>query len=324
MGQENSFDIPVLLIVYKRLDTVVEVLAKIKALKPTKFYVAGDGPQRHKSEEIAKCSAVKEYIIANIDWPCEFHTNFREENIGCRKSVEDAIDWVMNREGYGIILEDDCLPNDDFFVFCKELLQQYKDDERVMLISGTNLVSDIQTNSPYSYCFSKNTATWGWATWKRAWDKYDHTMPEYHTLKQSGALRSSFDRWFMYWQRLTEFETVINGSRNIWDYVWRYNVLTHSGLTIIPSKNLIKNIGFSDDATHTSKADTYSVRETEKMQFPLVHPPYMMPDKRMDEQYENRFYRRPILHAGVRLTLFLGIFAQVKMITGSIRKILGK
>ncbi len=126
----------------------------------------------------------------------------------------------------------------------------------------------------------------------------------------------------MYWQRNEEFNIVAKGSRNIWDYTWRYNVLINSGLTIIPAKNLIKNIGFTQEATHTSKVDKYSIREIEELNFPLVHPPFMFADKRMDRIYENRFYRRPLLHLTVRITLFLGIYTPVKKVAGSIRKLI--
>ncbi|MDD3083391.1 MAG: nucleotide-diphospho-sugar transferase, partial [Candidatus ainarchaeum sp.] len=182
-------NIPILFLIFNRLDTTKQVFEEIRKAKPKKVYVAADGPRN--IEEKKKTDAVRKYVLDNIDWKCNVKTLFRKNNLGCGKAVSQAITWFFKNEEMGIILEDDCLPSQSFFPFCEELLKKYKDNEKIMHISGFNPVSKNKY-SEADYFFSYTASIWGWATWRRAWKKYDFNMIDYKKFESSDLIKKLF------------------------------------------------------------------------------------------------------------------------------------
>ena len=174
----EGFPVPILLIIFNRLETTERVFAQIKKIRPQALFIAADGPRQDRIGEIEKCEKVRNYVINNIDWDCQVKTLFRDKNIGCRLAVSSALDWFFSHVAQGIILEDDCLPNQSFFPYCEELLNRYQDNEKVFMISGNNFLLEPQAEST-SYYFSRLTHVWGWASWRRAWSGYDISLKDY-------------------------------------------------------------------------------------------------------------------------------------------------
>jgi len=278
----NSCQTPVLFLVFNRPSTTRRVFEAIRAAKPSKLYIAADGPRYHKKGEAEKCLEVRT-IVLDVDWECEVHKLFRNENLGCGEGVSKAITWFFDHEPEGIILEDDCLPSADFFSYCSELLERYRDDKRIMGVSGTNLVPENVRKDNFSYSFSNHNNIWGWATWKRAWDLYDYEMSQYKKVIKKGYLSASFSSTYesdyFHWV----FERTFLFPSITWDYQWEFVRRVNSGLTIMPKRNLISNLGFGEDATHTTNsADPSSELSLEKLTFPLSHPDFVTVDTSSD------------------------------------------
>lgn len=246
----NQLNVPILFLIFNRPDTTERVFAEIKKVKPQKLFVASDGPRKNKVGEKELVEKTRRMVLDMIDWECEVKTLFRDENLGCKVAVSSAIDWFFENVEAGIILEDDCLPDQSFFRYCGELLEKYKDDERIMIISGDN----FQDNAKYgdgSYYFSKNINIWGWATWRRSWKKYDVNMQTYPDFRKSNKINSISSRLLIQRFWISIFDAMFAGKIDTWDYQWVYAIWANNGLSISPNINLISNIGFRNDATHT-------------------------------------------------------------------------
>jgi hypothetical protein len=237
---------PVLLIIYKRPELTRRALALIAEAKPSRLFVAADGPRN--AAEADACRAARE-AVTDFSGECEVLTDFSDRNLGCGIRVHTAITWAFTMTEELVILEDDCLPNASFFHFCNELLEKYRHDQRVMHISGDNFVGKPQ--EPYSYYFSKYTHAWGWATWKRAWTHFDWTMARWPQLKAAGLVAhwcpDEYEQ--RYWTDV--FDKMHGGAPDVWDYMWMFACWSQSGLSILPSVNLVRNEGWGPDATHT-------------------------------------------------------------------------
>jgi hypothetical protein len=267
-----SFNTPILFITFNRLDTVVKVFDRIKEQKPRYFYWASDGPRFNKPDEVQKVRAVKEYIFSQIDWNCEVKTLFREENMGCGLGVSTAITWFFNNVEQGIILEDDCLPLPGFFEFCEELLNYYKDDQQVFEISGTNLQAG-KIRGDGSYYFSNYGGIWGWATWARAWKNYDFKMLAFDEFVKGKKIERLFTdkKQQLFW--INAFKEGKNV--DTWDYQWVFTFWNNNGICIVPNKNLISNIGFNNEGTHTFNEPVWYkklIGNCNNIIFPIKHP----------------------------------------------------
>ena len=259
---------PVLLIAFNRPQTTKIVFEAIRKARPKKLFVAIDGPRTGNSSDIDLCKQVGE-IFSSIDWDCEIKTNFRTNNLGCGLGPKKAIDWFFSHCNEGIILEDDCLPTQSFFEFCDELLELYRDNNKIFLISGSNPIP--QKSNP-SYIFSTHGGIWGWATWKRAWDKYDWELKEWFDplLREKALSRLHPNEKTML---INGINNILNGKVKAWDYQWYFYRNLYESLGIIPSKNLISNIGFGPTATHTlNKNSPLAFQKTNDLPFPLKHP----------------------------------------------------
>jgi len=257
MIANNSFNVPILFLVFNRPQKTKQVFDRIRSVKPKFFYIAADGPRENIVDDPELCDEVRE-IIRKIDWDCDVKYLLRNQNLGCSTAIVSAIDWFFDNEEQGIILEDDCLPDPSFFYYCNELLEKYKDKEEVMLVSGTNLGNSYGS---YSYFFSRYGQIWGWATWRDSWKKYERTII---LNDKSLNFRSSRERKF--WNK--------NFSNVIWDVQWAiYSVWKNKGLAVIPNKNLVTNIGFGAEATnYIDDNNINSNIELSSMSFPLSHP----------------------------------------------------
>lgn len=270
------FSTPILLLVFNRPQETEIVFNQVKKIKPKYLYIAADGPRSNKPGEEYLCNQVKN-IFNQIDWDCEVTTLFNEKNLGCKLAVSNAIKWFFQHVEYGIVLEDDCLPDLSFFKYCEELLIKYKEDQRIGIITGRNENYVFKDNR--SYDFSTAGSIWGWASWSRILNYYDVNNKELlsdfnHNIFH--ATLDNFERKRLYHQLKWTFD----GNLNTWDYQFHSMLKLNSFLYIIPAKNLIKNIGFSDQATHTTSLnDKRANANLECLDFPLEHPKYIFPNR---------------------------------------------
>ena len=272
---------PVALIIFNRPDTTARVFKEIAKARPPKLLVVADGPRSNRLGEAERCQQTRA-IIEQVDWPCEVLTNFADANMGCKMRVSSGIDWIFEMVEEAIILEDDCLPEPTFFRFCEEMLSRYRHDERVSMVSGGNLQFGRQRGSA-SYYFSRYTHIWGWASWRRAWKHYDRDLTLWPKYRDEGWLETTFSSKGeqAYWRN--SFEAVHNGSLDTWDCSWTFTCLLKGMLQVAPNVNLISNIGFGPEATHTQVVGIHANMATEPMIFPLIHPDAVLQDCKGDQ-----------------------------------------
>ncbi len=278
--EEFRLTTPVTFIIFNRPDTTQKVFDAIRLAKPEKLLLIADGPRDGRPGEREKCEQTRK-IVENIDWECEVLRNYSDINMGCKKRVSSGLNWVFENVEESIILEDDCLPDPSFFRYCQELLEKYRDDERVMVISGDNMLFE-KNMQEHSYYFTKYVHIWGWATWRRAWKLYDVNIELWPKANEKGLLLGIVDKLELY-QWKNNLNSVYAENFDTWDYQWVFSIWMQSGLSIAPGKNLISNIGFNQDATHTHGASIYSNMQTEPLTFPLKHPPYIIRDIQNDK-----------------------------------------
>lgn len=245
---------PVIFLIFNRPEQTEKVFLEIAKARPNKLLVVGDGPRLDKEGDLNKVIQTRA-IIEKVDWPCEVMTNYSDINLGCKKRVSSGIDWAFKLVEEAIILEDDCLPHPSFFQFCQEMLDKYRNDERIMMISGTNLAWDVSIEG--SHYFSRYPHIWGWATWRRVWCKYDVEMSNLQILLADDNFKKSFETNAEYRHWADVLGSVYNSKVDTWDAQIAYLAFSGSQLTVYPSGNLISNIGFGPDATHTFKKHKY-------------------------------------------------------------------
>jgi len=295
---QNSTFIPphplntaVLFLVFNRLDTTKQVFEAIRQAKPPRLYIAADGARETKEGEAEKVKAVREYVMSHIDWECEAKTLFREQNYGCKMAVSGAIGWFFENEEMGIILEDDCLPSQSFFWFCEELLERYKDDMRVWHIGGNNFQNGIKRGDG-DYYFSKYNHIWGWASWANRWKNYD---VELDSIKDAKFLEKTFEgkNAIKYWTKL--FNDMKEKKIDTWDYQYTFAMWNNDGLAILPNLNMISNIGFVADATHTFGESEHA--NMPKFELTMKnHPTEIVKNKEADDYtFQTHFAPKPFL-----------------------------
>lgn len=262
------FDTPILLIIFNRPDTTRQVFKIIRQQKPKYLYVAADGPRPGNQDDIKKCKAAREVI--NVDWNCELNTLFRDNNRGCGYGPAEAITWFFNHVEAGIILEDDCLPAKSFFQYCKQLLDKYQANEKVFMISGFNPLIKWK-NKKKSFILSPIGNSLGWATWRDRWNKFDYYLQSWNTEKLKLNVKKTLKLKRIYNYYAEKFEKYYNTPvKDIWDFQWTFARYSNLGISIIPSINLIKNIGFNSDATHTKNdQDILANLKIGEIKFPL-------------------------------------------------------
>ncbi len=285
----NQLSTPVALIVFNRPAATRRVFAAVAAARPTRLLIIADAPRADRQGEQQRCEEVLK-IVSNVDWPCTVETNFASENLGCRRRVKSGLDWVFSLVEEAIILEDDCLPDPSFFPYCSQLLERYRDCGQVGMISGFNPMQR-SFPFPYSYYYTKLVLIWGWATWRRTWQKYDENLTSWPKVKEDGLLRFMWRRRKPLESWTNIFDSMHSGTGpNAWSYNLVYTSWMRNWLNIVPSRNLIQNIGFDQDATHTKKADGGFKIPAGTLSFPIAHPPAMMDWPDYAERFQNRFH----------------------------------
>jgi hypothetical protein len=271
---------PIVFIIFNRPEKTEAIFESIRLARPEQLFIIADGPRNEA--ELSKCLSARA-ITENIDWPCEVRRQYLKKNRGVRYAPPEGISWVFEHVDRAIFLEDDCLPNPSFFPFCEELLERYKDDERIMHISGNNFEPLGKYSSEDSYWFSHIPYLWGWATWKRAWKFYDPSMHDWPQIRNSEILKKAFpDKAVLNrWQYV--LDNYFTGKAYSWDGPWVIACLEREGLCINPGTNLVTNIGFGSEATHSSSTDDWrSEWPTYSLNFPLIHPHRIEADEKRD------------------------------------------
>lgn len=274
--------VPVVFNFFNREETAVKVFGAIRQARPRKLYLVADGARKDRNGEEEKVNALRRTIEGMIDWECDVKKNYAKQNMGCKARIVTGYNWVFEKEEMAILLEDDTLPLQSFFPYCQELLEKYKDDERIFLIAGNNLYQSYEIQE--SYAFSRFPSTWGWATWRRAWQCYDDSAETWGKMQKRQAIEQ------FYGKKLGKlYKEVLNwgfsGQIDTWDWQWEASRLYHFGIGIAPKYNMICNIGFeSGEATHTLGKCIYDFR-THEMAFPLQHPDTVLPDAELDKGY---------------------------------------
>ena len=281
----------VALILFRRPEETAMVFERIREARPEKLLVIADGPRPGNAEDERECERARA-VVDGVDWPCEVMRNFADENLGLKRRIPSGLDWVFEQVEEAIILEDDCLPHPSFFPYCEELLERYRDDERVIHISGSQLLPEPPKE--WSYHFSRGPAIWGWATWRRAWRLFDVELTDWHAMtrrQRKARLREMFEEpaeqrhWGFVWDSSREIDN--------WDAQWSYAALSRGLLAIHPNRNMISNIGFGDEATNAT-ADPLGIaaRPLQGISFPLEHPPEVVRNVEAD-RLASHLFRRP-------------------------------
>ncbi len=268
----------VLLLVYNRPDLTRQVFKAITAAAPARLYVAADGALPEEMQRL-RCAEVKQ-IVGKPGWACELKALYRNEHLGCKKAVSDAITWFFENEEEGIILEDDCLPSADFFRFCDEMLARYRSDSRIGAILGNNLQQGKKWGDA-GYYFSNLTHVWGWASWRRVWQTYDASLARYGE-DITAQLSDIFTDPFIIeaWQKI--YKQVKAGEIDTWDYQLTFSNFFNNRLSVIPNANLVTNIGFGSRATHTVNAGSRYANLPHQPLGDITHPVTILPQKHAD------------------------------------------
>lgn len=283
---------PILFNVFNRPDNTRQVFEVIKAQKPPILYVHCDGVRKDVATDTERVKEVRNIIENGVDWDCELHTLFRNENFGCGLGPASAITWFFENVDEGIILEDDCLPHPDFFEYCEQLLSKYRDNENIYIIGGTNF--NETNNRKYSYDFTMYAGIWGWATWKRTWQKFkfDLDISEIDFKNKITPFVQNKNA-IKYWTNLMA-QVRNDKNKTYWDYQLHLIMLYNTGIHIRPAKNLIMNIGFGEDATHTTdKKSDYSNKATTSI-LPLIHPDQAIINRKEDNRLYNITFTKKI------------------------------
>ncbi len=280
---EPSFSTPILLLIFNRPNAVHALVDNLRILQPTVLYIGADGPRANKTGEKEKCAQSRS-IIDQIDWPCRIEKLYQEENLGCRNAVHQAITWFFEQEEQGIILEDDCIADESFFHYCAELLTRYKHLPQIMHIAGDNPINKGTLDQKESYTFVQMPLVWGWATWREAWQKMNLSLAGLEQFNFEDLPYSKLAQKYL----KAKFYATQNGENDSWAYAWYFSILQANGLCAIPKINLVRNIGFGADSTHTQTHSKVRELQSQVLGFPLHHP--TIPAKPNVKREQSLFY----------------------------------
>ena len=285
---------PVAIFFYRRPDHLKKVMEKVREARPPSLYGISDGA-KNGDEEIKKGVEESRKVFREmIDWPCRWELLERGSNLGSYLSVSKGLDWVFEREGETIVLEDDTIPDPSFFRFTAELLDKYRNNPKVGAISGNNYDDPQLWPGDQSYRFTRYHHSWGWGTWKRAWhwfDREEKLLGGLSRLRRENKVGLSRREW-AYWER--SFRHTYDKKLDAWDYRWTLSLWAQGMYCIVPRVNLVRNIGFDELATHTVERDFADLKmhTAHTMTFPLRPPTALEPDARLDEGVFHSHYRR--------------------------------
>ena len=287
----NPLETPVVLLIFNRPELTIRVMDSIRRVQPRRLWVVADGPRTDRPSDARLVAEVRQLVERGIDWPCELKRVYSADNLGCALRVSSGLNAVFAEESRAIILEDDCLPDITFFRFCEELLDHHAENRRVAAISGDNFLGGL-TTCGNSYYYSRFPHCWGWATWRRAWCDYDHSMTGWPDQIPGSwlASRTSTPAEYRYWRHA--FDSTLKGTMDSWANRWTYTCWRRDWMTILPRRNLVSNIGFGNEATHTKGQTVAAALETTPMEFPLRHPPDTSTDSVADRSTARMLFSR--------------------------------
>lgn len=295
---------PTLLILYNRPEKTKRLLEELKKIKPKNLYIFCDGPKN--TEDKQKIAEIKQ-LVKGISWTKNVSTRFEKKNLGCKNGVSSAISWFFSKVDAGIILEDDCLPNESFFKYSNELLKKYKDDTRISLIAGTN--SGFTVNTDSSYIFSTFSNIWGWASWSDRWNSYKWLKLEGKELLVTANVLDNLKAKNIPDSFIQNTLNSLKGDLDTWDYIWTMSNILNNRVSIIPKVNMISNIGFGEDSTHTKVVTKQANMQRQEMLFPLAHPTHVIANATFDSIKRKRHIK---------------IYAIIEFIIEKLLKTLGK
>ncbi len=281
---------PILFLTYKRFETSEKVFESIKNARPKKLYFVSNAPKKNDIVELEKVQKVRS-LVKEVNWDCDVVTLFRDEYLDVKESITFSIDWFFEHEDKGIILEDDCVPSQTFYPFCQELLDYYQNDESVFSIGGCCFLED-KNLLDNEYRFSRHTYIWGWATWKRAWLKYDVKMTNWPVFKKSKDYKNIFKNFVIrsYWTNI--FNMVYENKFKTWDYQWLYTIWLNNGISIIPNRNLISNIGFGIESNFANDRNSLDANlKTSDINLPLKHINEIIFNNSEQKYVEKKIYK---------------------------------
>ena len=273
---------PVVLLVFNRPALTRHMLERVRQMQPSVVLVVADGPRPGVATDQVNCDRVRSLVRRSLDWGPQVLFNHAERNMGCCDRVSSGLTWAFEHVEEAIILEDDCIPHASFFPFCEEMLDRWRDEPRVGTIAGNNVLPRAFPQS-FSYYFSRYPQCWGWATWRRAWARFDINMTRWRELDESKWLSRQFadPEVAKYWTRI--FRAAYRRAIDTWSFRWFLTSWLHELLAVTPRTNLVENIGFGAGATHTKQPDRECRPPVQGMEFPLVHPPRVEVDTRADD-----------------------------------------
>ncbi|MEA5420621.1 glycosyltransferase family 2 protein [Spirulina sp. CCNP1310] len=280
---------PVALILFNRPETTRQVFEAIRRACPPILFLIADGPRPGHPTDGDRCAAARQ-VVETIDWDCQVHRRYQDGNLGCGQGPAKGIDWVFATVPEAIILEDDCLPEPSFFRYCEELLAYYREDQRVMTIGGLNIQFGRHIPEA-SYYFSRYNHCWGWASWRRAWQYFDYDLEHWPKVREQGLLQDILGDDYAVKIWTSAFDNAYNKTLDCWDFQWIFANFIHHGLATIPRDNLIRYIGYTDDATHTTNGlSRYNQLATTPLTFPLHHPDFMIRHRAADHYTDHTYF----------------------------------
>ncbi|MCQ2497615.1 MAG: hypothetical protein MJ133_01405 [Lachnospiraceae bacterium] len=311
--EEFKLITPVAFITYIRLDTTIQAFESIRNARPSKLYHISDAANTEEKQK--KVEEVRNYVRENIDWPCEFITNYASANIGCKNRIVSGLDWVFSQEEKAIIIEDDVVVSKSFYRFAQEMLDRYSDNDQVMMVTSGNGVTTYDNGN--DYWFSHNCSIWGWATWRHAWEKNDVNLTQWPKLKKDKILYKFYDeRAARIYER--GIDSVYSGELNTWDYGWLLAKAVYNGMEIVPCVNMMKNVGIeSEEATHKSGIDAELV--VNEISFPLKHPDVVIREKKYDDEYANIWFKTSKMELFIRRIIPAPVLKSIRLFLVRIR-----
>ena len=291
---------PILLLIFNRPTKTQQVFDQIKKAKPKQLFVAADGPRNSVAGEAKQCEDTRK-VIEQVDWECKVMKLYREHNLGCCQAVSSAISWFFEQVDEGIILEDDCLPDQTFFWFCQEMLTRYRNNRQVMHVGGSNFQPG-GTVGAGDYYFSKLPHVWGWATWRSAWQLYDVNIARFPAFEAQSIIENVFPGKPELQKRFSgEFSRIYNGDWDNWDPQWIFSLFANNGLAIIPNQNLISNVGFGEGATEFGDQEHAAINLPRRPLRSLKPPDFEVPHYKADVYtLEKVFGKQPLLQRALR------------------------
>lgn len=278
---------PVVFIIFKRPEKTRRVLAEIRRVEPKTIIVIADGPKN--ADDAPLVQKTRQVVEEGIDWDCDIIKDYADENLGCKIRISSGLTRAFETFDRLIILEDDCLPTTSFFRFCDELLECFADDTRIMQITGFNAM-ETWDPGPYSYFYSHYGRSWGWASWSQAWDLFDVELDSWSKAESKRALRDRVVDLRKYLQLKRVYDKTYRGEIDSWGYGWSYARFVHSGLSVVPAKNLVTNIGFGTEATHTTTTThKFAGFQRYELDFPLRHNPFVVEDREFVDRTASKY-----------------------------------